>query len=121
MATVPFRDPEDARDEINRLFAEMPGAPVALVLMVATRGRLGCASPCDDPTHATDEATGTLGAPGTPHSPTAGPVPTRDQRRGERDERASRVGGDTSAGTEDQHGRRRIGADPWNTASKRWH
>jgi hypothetical protein len=54
MATVPFRDFEDARGEMDRLFAEMPGAPAALVLMVATRGRLGCVGPCDDLSSAAD-------------------------------------------------------------------
>jgi hypothetical protein len=54
MATVPFRDFEGARGEMDRLFAEMPGAPAALVLMVATRGRLGRVSPRDDLSHAAD-------------------------------------------------------------------
>ena len=54
MATVPFRDFEDARGEMDRLFAEMPGASAALVLMVATRGRLGCVSPRDDLSRAAD-------------------------------------------------------------------
>ena len=54
MATVPFRDTGDARSEMDRLFAEMPGAPAALVLMVATRGRLGCVGPCDDLSSAAD-------------------------------------------------------------------
>lgn len=67
MATVPFRDPEDARGEIDRLFAEMPGAPAALVLVVATRGRLGYVGSRDDPSRAADGATGAPGAPGTPH------------------------------------------------------
>ena len=52
MATVPFRDFEDARGEMDRLFAEMPGAPAALVLVVATRGRLGRVGPRDDPSRA---------------------------------------------------------------------
>ncbi len=114
MATVPFRDSGDARGEMERIFAEMPGAPSALVLMVATRGRLGHVGPRDNPSHAADEATGAPGAPGTPHSPTAGPVLPRDQRAGQ-------VGGATSARTEDPHERRRTGIDPRSTVSKRWH
>ena len=69
MAALPFRDSRDfgdARGEMDRLFAEMPGAPAALVLMVATRGRLGCVGSHDDPLRAADEVTG---APGTPHGP----------------------------------------------------
>ena len=54
MATVPFRDFGNARGEMDRLFAEMPGAPAALVLMVATRGRLGCVGPRDDLSRAAD-------------------------------------------------------------------
>ena len=48
MATVPFKGFGDARGEMDRLFAEMPGAPAALVLTVATRGGLGCIGPRDD-------------------------------------------------------------------------
>ena len=48
MATVPLKDFGGTRGEMDRLFAEMPGAPAALVLMVATRGRLGCVGPRDD-------------------------------------------------------------------------
>ena len=54
MDTVSSRDFEDARGEMDRLFAEMPGAPAALMLMVATRGRLGCVDPCDDLSSAAD-------------------------------------------------------------------
>ena len=54
MATVPFRDFEDARGEMDRLFAEIPGAPAALVLVVATRGRLGRVGPRDDLSRAAD-------------------------------------------------------------------
>ena len=54
MATVPFRDFGNARGEMDRLFAEMPGAPAALVPMVATRGRLGCVGPRDDLSRAAD-------------------------------------------------------------------
>lgn len=122
MDVEPFRDCGNARSEMDRLFAEMPGAPAALVLMVATRGRLGCVDPHDDPSHAADEATGAAGAPGTPHSPTAaGPVLPRDRRRGERHERAGQVGGATSARREDPHERRRTGTDPRSTASERRH
>ena len=69
MAVEPLRDFEDARGEMDRLFAEMPGAPAALVLMVATRGRLGYVGSRDDPSHAASEATGAPGVPGTPHGP----------------------------------------------------
>lgn len=101
MAMEPPRDFEDARGEMDRLFAEMPGAPAALVLMVATRGRLGCVDPHDDPV--------------------AGPVLPRDRRRGESHERAGQVRDATSAQIEDPHERRRTGTDPRSTASKRWH
>jgi hypothetical protein len=47
----------DARSEMDRLFAEMPGAPAALVLVVATRGRLGYDGPRNDPSHQAAEAT----------------------------------------------------------------
>ena len=76
MATVPFRDRGDVREEMDRLFAEMPGAPAALVLVVATRGRLGCLGPGDDPSRAADGATGAPGALGTPHGPLRGAGPT---------------------------------------------
>ena len=54
MDTVPFRDFDDARGEMDRLFAEMPGAPAAPVLMVATRRRLGRVGPRDDLSRAAD-------------------------------------------------------------------
>ena len=57
MAALPFRDFRDfgdAHDEMDRLFADMLGAPVALVLVVATRGRLGRVGPRDDPSRAAD-------------------------------------------------------------------
>ncbi len=47
----------DARSEMDRLFAEMPGAPAALVLVAATRGRLGYDGPRNDPSHQAAEAT----------------------------------------------------------------
>ena len=71
MATAPHKDDGDVRSEMDRLFAEMPGAPAALVLMVATSGRLGYVGSSDDPSHAADETTVARGAPGTPHRPTA--------------------------------------------------
>ena len=122
MAALPFKDSGDVRGEMDRLFAEMPGAPAALVLVVATRGRLGCVGSRDDPSHAADEATGAPGAPGTPHGPHRGAGPTtRSEAGGGPDERADRVGGAAPARTEDPHGRRRTGTDPRSTASKRWH
>ena len=86
MAALPFRDFRDfggARGEMDRLFAEMPGAPAALVLVVATRGRIGCVGPRDDPSHAADEATGAPGASGTPRGPhrEAGPTTRAEAQR----------------------------------------
>ena len=75
MAMDPSRDFEDVRGEMDRIFAEMLRAPATLVLMTATRGRLGFAGSRDDPSHA-DEATGAPGAPGTPHGPHRGTGPT---------------------------------------------
>ena len=49
MAMEPFRGPGDARGASDRLFAQMPGAPAALVLLVAARGRLGHAGPGERP------------------------------------------------------------------------
>lgn len=121
MATVPYRGSGDARGEMDRLFAEMPGAPAALVLMVATRGRLGGGDPRDDPSRASDGATGVLGVPGTPHSPTAGPILPRNRSRGGPDGQAGRVGGAASARAEDPQERRRTGTDTWSTASRLWH
>jgi hypothetical protein len=54
MDTVSSRDFEVARGEMDRLFAEMPGAPAALMLMVATRGRLGRVGPRVEPSRAAD-------------------------------------------------------------------
>ena len=117
MAMDQSRDFEDARGEMDRLFAEMPCAPAALVLMVATRGRLGRVGPRDDPPRAADGARGALGAPGTPHLPPQGRFSHAIE--GGPDERAGHVGGATPARTEDPHERRRTGTDPWSTASKR--
>jgi hypothetical protein len=82
MATVPLKDFGGARGEMDRLFAEMPGAPAALVLMVATRGSLGCVGPRDDLSRAVDGATGAPGAPGTPHGPHRGAGPTTRSKAG---------------------------------------
>ena len=114
MATVPFRDFEGARGEMDRLLAEMPGAPAALVLMVATRGRLGRVGPRDDPSHAAGEATGAPGAP-APRGRSYYAI------EGGRDERPGGVGGATPARTEVPHGRSRTGTGPRSTASKLWH
>ena len=116
MAMLPVRDSGDARGEMDRLFAEMPGVPAALVLMVATRGRLGPVGPRDDPSHAADGATG---APGTTPNLASGPVLPRNRRRGGRHERAGQVEGAAPARTEDPHERRRTGTSPWSTAPKR--
>ena len=80
MATVPDRDPEDARGEMDRLFAEMPGAPAALVLLVAARGKLGYAGSSERRVAHDRWDDGGPGAPGTPHNPRrlSGPT-TRSQ------------------------------------------
>ena len=121
MDMEPFRDSGDACGALDRLFAEMPGAPAALVLMVATRGRLGYVGSRDDPSRAADRTTGVPGGLGTPHNSTVGPVLPRDRRRVGPDKRAGQVGGATSARTVEPHERRRTGTDPRSTASKRWH
>ena len=82
MAVLPPRDSGDTRGEMDRLFAEMPGAPAALVLMVATRGRLGCVGPRDDLSRAADGATGVPGALGTPHGLPRGAGPTTRSKAG---------------------------------------
>ena len=82
MDVEPFRDCGDAREEIDRLFADMPGAPAALVLMVATRGRLGYVGHRNDASREADEATGAPGALDTPHGPHRGAGPTTRSKAG---------------------------------------
>ena len=84
MDTVPFRDTGDARSEMDRLFAEMPGAPAALVLVVATRGRLGRVGPRDDLSRAADAMNEPAGleAPPPPEQKTRTKGDTLAQTRG---------------------------------------
>lgn len=82
MDMVPSRDFEDTRGEMDRLFAEMPGAPAALVLMVATHGRLGYVGSRDGPSHAADGATGAPERPGHPTRPHCGAGPNTRSKAG---------------------------------------